>query len=65
MAMCTSCGDYYTDRRLDLGYRTCLECGDAEARTMTWCTAPLNKSNYILISDPEDLKGLNPKWSAM
>ena len=38
MAMCVSCGDYYTDRRLDLGYRTCLNCGDAEARAMTFRT---------------------------
>lgn len=33
MAMCTNCGDQYSDRRLDLGYRTCLECGDDVART--------------------------------
>jgi hypothetical protein len=65
MAMCVSCGDYYTDRRLDLGYRTCLDCGDVEARAMTFCTAPLNKSNYVLISNVEDLKGLNPKRSEM
>jgi hypothetical protein len=65
MAMCVSCGDYYTDRRLDLGYRTCLGCGDVEARAMTFCTAPLNKSNYVLISNVEDLKGLNPKRSEM
>ena len=64
MAMCVSCGDYFTDRRLALGYRTCLDCGDAEARTMTWCTAPINKSNYMLISNPAELAQLNPKRSA-
>lgn len=64
MAMCVSCGDYYTDRRLALGYNTCLECGDAEARGISFCVAPINKSNYVLISNLEDLKGLNPKRSA-
>jgi len=32
---------------------------------MTFCTAPINKSNYVLISNVEDLKGLNPKRSEM
>lgn len=64
MAMCVSCGDYFTDRRLTLGYNTCLECGDAEAKLMTWCTAPINKSNYMLISNPAELAQLNPKRSA-
>lgn len=61
MAMCVSCGDYYSDRRLSLGYQTCLECGDMEAKLVQWCTAPLNKSNYVLISNHEELKQLNPK----
>lgn len=61
MAMCTNCGDQYSDRRLDLGYNTCLPCGDHVAQTIRWLAAPINKSNYILISNLEDLKGLNPK----
>jgi hypothetical protein len=61
MAMCTNCGDHYSDRRLNLGYNTCLPCGDHVAQTIRWLAAPINKSNYILISDLEDLKRLNPK----
>lgn len=61
MASCTSCGEQFSNRRLDLGYRTCLECGDDVARTVRFLAAPLNKSNYVLISDLNDLKGLNPK----
>ena len=61
MAMCVNCGDQYSDRRLNLGYRTCMPCGDDVARTIRWLAAPINKSNYVLISDLNDLKGLNPK----
>ena len=61
MANCISCGDSYPDRRRDLGYRKCLECGDADARAVQWCTAPLSKSNYMLISNPAELAQLNPK----
>ena len=61
MASCTNCGEQFPDRRLNLGYRTCLPCGDAVARTVRWLSAPINKSNYVLISDLNDLKGLNPK----
>lgn len=40
---------------------TCAECGETEARAVRHTIAPLNKSNYILISDPDTLKQLNPK----
>lgn len=58
---CVSCGEAYSPRRASLGYTTCLECGDKQARMVTWCTAPLNKSNYVVISNREELKMLNPK----
>ena len=61
MASCTNCGEQFSNRRLDLGYRTCMPCGDDVARTIRWLAAPINKSNYVLISDLNDLKGLNPK----
>lgn len=61
MAFCSSCGDDFPDARLNLGYRTCLECGDAVARTVRHLAAPLNKSNYVVISNLNDLKQLNPK----
>lgn len=41
----------------------CMECGDklaVEARK-GWCVAGINKSNPMLITDPETLKQLNPK----
>ena len=42
---------------------TCIECGDALAKQKAklYTVAPLHKGNYILITDMEDLKGLNNK----
>jgi hypothetical protein len=47
--------------RVKLGYRTCLSCGEASARKVTYPSAPINKSNYMLITHPSQLKQLNPK----
>jgi hypothetical protein len=57
------CGDPINPSRLALGYRTCLPCGEDSAKQArrSWCVVPLNKSNYVLVTDPSLLKGLNPK----
>jgi hypothetical protein len=39
----------------------CHKCGDALAKQRKHTIAPLNKSNYYYIHDPELLKQLNPK----
>lgn len=64
MATCKDCGDSYPDARRNLGYRTCLECGDREARSVKRAVAPISKSNYMLISNPAELAQLNPKRSS-
>ena len=61
MAHCAQCGETYPLARYNLGYRVCLECGDAVAKQIKWLSAPINKSNYMLITNLDDLKGLNPK----
>jgi hypothetical protein len=38
-----------------------MGCGDIVARQVKRTVAPMHKSNYMLIVDPEDLKGLNNK----
>jgi hypothetical protein len=38
-----------------------MACGDKAARQVRHTVAPLNKSNYMLFTDPELLKQLNPK----
>ena len=61
MPECISCGETYSERRALLGYNTCLHCGDFAARAVQWCTAPINKSNYMLITNKAELAQLNPK----
>ena len=31
MAVCSDCGEVYSNRRREIGYSTCLDCGAAEA----------------------------------
>lgn len=45
--------------RVALGFRTCLKCGEKSARKQTHCIVPMPKSNYIVVTDPQILKGLN------
>jgi ribosomal protein L37AE/L43A len=59
--LCRECHDPFAVERFRLGYTTCLACGDKQARAVTFCTAPINKSNYMLITDINTLKQLNPK----
>ncbi len=58
---CKLCGDQYDLARLDIGYAVCLDCGDEIAKDRKFTIAPLNKSNYICITDMAMLKQLNPK----
>lgn len=55
------CGNLFPAARAALGYTTCLPCGDKQARAVTFCTVPLNKSNYVVVSDIRELAMLNPK----
>jgi ribosomal protein L37AE/L43A len=59
--LCKDCYTPFAVERFRLGYNTCLDCGDTRAHAVTYCTAPINKSNYMLISDINTLKQLNPK----
>ena len=60
---CIFCGEYITAGRWELGYRSCLFCGEEQARQERshWCVAPMHKSNYMLITNKTDLAGLNNK----
>lgn len=58
---CRWCGDDVAAGRYVLGFSTCLECGEREAREVKHCVVPLNKSNYVVVSDVSLLKQLNPK----
>jgi hypothetical protein len=58
---CIVCGSEVAHARWALGYKTCLPCGEKASKQVKHTIAPLNKSNYMLITDLSDLKGLNPK----
>ena len=58
---CMQCGEQYPLERLHLGYAFCLDCGDEIAKSRKFTIAPLNKSNYVCITDITMLKQLNPK----
>jgi hypothetical protein len=53
------CGDDVPPLRAQLGYKTCLSCGEQQARQRKFTVAPLPKSNYMVFSDMSLLKGLN------
>jgi len=61
--LCTSCGDPFAPARRRAGYTQCMPCGERTAVSARshWCIAPLHKSNYVLITDENDLKGINNK----
>ena len=55
-AECVECGKGYNSRRRDLGYDTCLSCGDIEADKQTRhkkkCLAPAyNKGAYMYVTN--------------
>jgi ribosomal protein L37AE/L43A len=59
--LCVKCGDHVLHGRWRLGYTTCLRCGEDVARQVKHTIAPMHKSNYMVITNQDDLKGLNNK----
>ena len=60
--LCTHCyGGHVEYRRWKAGYTTCLPCGEAQARERKFTVAPMHKSNYMLFTNLDDLKGINNK----
>jgi predicted nucleic acid-binding Zn-ribbon protein len=61
-AICCDCGEIYPTKRKELGYRTCLACGDSAAKQVKWTvTIPYSKGAYQVVSNREELKATNPK----
>jgi ribosomal protein L37AE/L43A len=60
---CSDCGETFSAKRARAGYKLCLWCGEEAAlrARKLWCVAGINKSNPMLITDPQTLKQLNPK----
>jgi len=58
---CKLCGDTYDLGRFDIGFVFCLPCGDEVAHSVKRTVVPMNKSNYMMVTDMSILKQLNPK----
>lgn len=58
---CRACGDPVPTGRINLGYRTCLPCGDVQAKAVKRCVVPQNKQAYMLVTNYAELAMLNPK----
>jgi len=58
---CIECGIPYQHERKAIGYDTCTSCGDEDARLVKHTIVPMHKSNYVVVSDKADLKGINNK----
>jgi len=58
---CVRCGEAVDARRWSLGIHLCMRCGEEQAQRRVRCVVPLHKSNYILVTDLDDLKGINNK----
>lgn len=53
------CGNDIAERRYALGYKLCLPCGEKAAKKRLHTIVPMPKSNYIVVTDMNLLKGLN------
>ena len=58
---CMVCGEEFALDRWSIGYKTCMPCGEAASKHAVRTIANINKSSYMLITDLETLKQLNPK----
>ena len=59
MNLCRVCAEEVNPLRWKLGYRTCLEHGEKEAKAVKHTIVPMPKSNYIVVTDVSLLVGLN------
>jgi ribosomal protein L37AE/L43A len=58
---CLICGAEVNHERWRIGYKMCMPCGESAAKSVRRTIAPMHKSNYMLITDLADLRGLNNK----
>lgn len=59
-AICKTCHtNSIPTARAQLGYTTCLPCGEKVASKVRHTIVPMAKSNYVVVRDPALLKGLN------
>lgn len=57
--ICSRCGETFSAKRANAGYRLCMVCGEDDARGRRHTIVPMAKSNYVVVTDKTLLKGLN------
>jgi ribosomal protein L37AE/L43A len=55
------CSEAVAPARYNLGYHSCLKCGQVTAGKRKFTVVPMHKSNYVVISNKKELKGINNK----
>ena len=60
-AFCARCGDTYPLRRAQLGYRTCLACGNDDARMVRFTVMPAYSKGAYQVVSKQDIANTNPK----
>jgi len=55
------CSEAVAPARYNLGYHSCLKCGQVTAGKRKFTVVPMHKSNYVVISNKQELKGINNK----
>jgi len=61
MQPCLGCGIGVTKKRKAKGYKLCLPCGDIIAHERRFTIVPMHKSNLVVITNRDDLIGINNK----
>ena len=57
---CVKCQmEWVADGRIEAGFITCLECGEADAKKVKHTVVPMHKSNYVVVTDRSLLLCLN------
>jgi ribosomal protein L37AE/L43A len=59
LPLCTSCADPFAPARRRAGYTQCMPCGEQTAKKYRHTIVPMSKSNYVVVTDLDLLKGLN------
>jgi ribosomal protein L37AE/L43A len=59
--VCHHCGEPVLPQRAAIGYKTCLSCGERDAKSVKHTIVPMHKSNYIPVTNRLDLIGINSK----
>jgi len=62
LPICTKCYAVRVEpHRAKMLRPTCMSCGEILAKEVKRTVVPMHKSNYLLITDLNDLKGINNK----